>query len=72
MFFEFAGKSNLPAQLRQKFTEIFVPEMTAKEDLEQLVLNYLWPVSQEPPIDAIVSFYLTARNEAVSFRFMSS
>ena len=60
------GKANLPVQLRQKFTEIYVPEMTARPDLQQLVLSYLWPVSQEPPADAVVDFYLAARKEAVS------
>ena len=46
-------------------TEIYVPEMTDRKDLQQLVLSYLWPVSQDPPADAVVDFYLAARTEAV-------
>ena len=62
----FAGKRDLPAQLRQHFTEIFVPEVTAPEDLSPLVFQYLRPVSLTPPVDAVVGFYLAARAAAVS------
>ena len=61
-----AGKRDLPPQLRQRFTEIYVPEMTAREDLQQVVLSYLRPATPAPPADAVVDFYLAVRAAAVS------
>ena len=63
-----AGKRDLPAQLRQRFTELYVPEMTERSDLEQLIHSYLRPATQNVPADAIVDFYLTARLEAVCIK----
>ena len=60
-----AGKRDLPPQLRQRFTEIYVPEMTAREDLQQVVLSYLRPATPAPPADAVVDFYLAVRAAAV-------
>lgn len=60
-----AGKRELPAQLRQHFTEIFVPELISPEDLSPIVFQYLRPVSITPPVEAIVGFYLAARAAAV-------
>jgi len=60
-----AGKRDLPAQLRQRFTELYVPEMTNRGDLQQLVLSYLRNSTQDPPVDAIIDFYLASRSEAV-------
>ena len=61
------GKRDLPAQLRQRFTELYVPEMTNRGDLQQLVLSYLRDSTQDPPVDAIIDFYLASRTEAVSW-----
>lgn len=36
-----AGKRELPAPLRNRFTEIWVPEPTQREDLRALVHSYL-------------------------------
>lgn len=37
----FAGKRELPAPLRNRFTEVWVPEPSSKEDLRTLVAGYL-------------------------------
>ena len=66
------GKRDLPAQLRQRFTELYVPEMTNRGDLQQLVLSYLRDSTQDPPVDAIIDFYLASRTEAVSFTHSGS
>lgn len=66
-----AGKRDLPAQLRQRFTEIYVPEMTDRTDLQQLILSYLRSVTQGVPADAIIDFYLNARAEAVSVHHLA-
>ena len=60
-----AGKRELPAQLRQRFAELYVQEMTQRPDLQQLVLSYLPATTHDTPADAIIDFYLTARAEAV-------
>lgn len=55
----------MPAQLRQRFAELYVQEMTQRPDLQQLVLSYLPATTHDTPADAIIDFYLTARAEAV-------
>jgi hypothetical protein len=40
--------------------------MTNRGDLQQLVLSYLRNSTQDPPVDAIIDFYLASRTEAVS------
>ena len=56
------GKRNLPAGLRARFTEIFVPESESKEDLAVIVRQYtssLGDLKTAPA--AIVDFYLSAK-----------
>jgi midasin len=71
-----AGKKNLPPAIRARFTEMYVEEMTDKEDLILIVKQYIEPKStgevvHEPaassgvispiPYEGIVNFYLSAR-----------
>eukprot|EP00850_Spirogloea_muscicola_P002909 SM000011S19087 [mRNA] locus=s11:783175:828718:+ [translate_table: standard] len=58
------GKKDLPPGLRQRFTEIFVDELTEPEDLCPIVYQYLEGTSPSPPVDDVVNFYLAARREA--------
>ncbi|EFJ44763.1 hypothetical protein VOLCADRAFT_121252, partial [Volvox carteri f. nagariensis] len=61
-----AGKHELPAALRNRFTEMWVPEPAAREDLAVLVAAYLAGVGAAPPVDAVVDFYLAAKAEALA------
>jgi midasin len=64
-----AGKHELPAALRNRFTEMWVPEPSGREDLAALVAAYLGGVGGPvPPVDAAVDFYLAAKAEAVRGR----
>ncbi|XP_046422100.1 midasin [Neodiprion fabricii] len=60
------GKKELPVGLRNRFTELYVDELTEQFDLQLLVECYLKelliPPSQQ---EAIVKFYLNVRKEAV-------
>lgn len=58
-----AGKRELPAALRNRFTEIWVPEPNQREDLRALVHAYVGGMSGAgaTPIDAIVDFFLAAK-----------
>lgn len=60
-----AGKHELPAALRGRFTELWVPEPSGRDDLRALVAAYLAGTGPAPPIDPIVDFYLAAKAEAV-------
>lgn len=61
-----AGKRELPAALRNRFTEVWVPEPSQREDLRSLVHSYLSGIGgPAPPLDAVVDFYLAAKSEAV-------
>ena len=60
-----AGKRELPAPLRNRFTEIYVAEPGARADLAALVAAYLVGAAPAVPVDAVVDFYLAARTEAV-------
>ena len=62
-----AGKRELPAALRNRFTELWVSEPSQREDLCTLVHGYLAQVGgPSPPVDTVVDFYLAAKAEAVS------
>ncbi|KAG2499138.1 hypothetical protein HYH03_002721 [Edaphochlamys debaryana] len=61
-----AGKHELPAALRNRFTEMWVPEPAGREDLAALVAAYLAGVGPAPPVDPAVDFYLAAKAEAES------
>ncbi|KAL3283545.1 hypothetical protein HHI36_006684 [Cryptolaemus montrouzieri] len=59
------GKRDLPAGLRNRFTEFFVHELTEKNDLLLLVVSYLDSLSfKEKELNKIVDFYLKVRKEA--------
>ena len=60
-----AGKRDLPAPLRNRFTELWVGEPPAREDLAAIVAGYLAGVAAGAPVDAVVDFYLAAKAEAV-------
>eukprot|EP00898_Chlorokybus_atmophyticus_P007316 jgi/Chlat1/7586/Chrsp63S07074 len=55
------GKRQLPAALKNKFTEVFVDEMVNREDLREFVHYYLRDSIPQPPVDDIIDFYLAAR-----------
>lgn len=61
-----AGKRELPAPLRNRFTEVWVPEPSQREDLAALVAAYLAGAGPAPPIDPVVELYQAAKAEAVS------
>lgn len=58
------GKRDLPISLRNRFTELYVDELTQKEDLHALVFQFLENTIPSPPVEDIVNFYLQARHEA--------
>ena len=60
-----AGKRELPASLRNRFTEVWVGEPDQREDLATIVAGYLLPVAAAAPVHAVVDFYLAAKAEAV-------
>ena len=60
-----AGKRELPAALRNRFTEMYVSEPTALADLRAVVAEYLAGAAPNPPLDAVVDFYIAAKHEAV-------
>lgn len=61
------GKKDLPAGLRNRFTEFFVEELNEKNDLLLLVNNYLDAMSlKEIDLENIVKFYLTVRKETIT------
>lgn len=59
-----AGKRDLPAQIRNRFTEFWLSEPQLREDLSTIVAGYLLPVSLTAPIDSIVELYLAAKGAA--------
>lgn len=61
------GKKELPVGLRNRFTELYVDELTEKTDLQLLVASYLKELLLPPARqEAIVKFYLNVRKEAVN------
>ena len=59
------GKRDLPAALKHRFTEIYAGECEGREDLALLVSGGLSSVPGAP-VDAVVDFYLAARQEATA------
>ncbi|GAB4814206.1 hypothetical protein N2152v2_001252 [Parachlorella kessleri] len=59
-----AGKRDLPAPLRNRFTELWIGEPPARADLAAIVAGYLAGVAAGLPVDAVVDFYLAAKAEA--------
>ena len=60
-----AGKRALPTLLRSRFTELWVSEPSAREDLEMLVASCLMNSGCQQPVSSIVNFYLAAKADAV-------
>ncbi|PZC77928.1 hypothetical protein B5X24_HaOG202809 [Helicoverpa armigera] len=59
------GKKDLPAGLRNRFTEFFIDELTERNDLILLIGDYLYHMNLESGIlEAIYSFYATIKKEA--------
>lgn len=60
------GKKDLPAGLRNRFTEFFVEELVEKSDLLLLVNSYLEAIGvKEERLENIVKFYMSIRKEAL-------
>lgn len=57
------GKRDLPAGLRNRFTEFFVDELTEKMDLLHLGNSYL-PSIDADKLETIVNFYIDVRKKA--------
>lgn len=60
-----AGKRDLPAPLRNRFTEVWVAEPPGREDLAAIVAGYLRSNAPNAPVTSIVDFYLGTKAEAV-------
>lgn len=64
-----AGKKDLPAGLRSRFTETYVAEMTQESDLKQVVQEALQSSASSQVVGTvanIVNFYLALRDAATS------
>ncbi len=59
-----AGKRELPAPLRNRFTELWVGEPRQREDLAAIVAQRLVPACAAAPVAGVVDFYLAAKGEA--------
>ena len=60
-----AGKRELPAVLRSRFTELWVSEPTAVADLEAIAAAYLAKAAPHPPVQQAVELYRAAKHAAV-------
>ena len=61
------GKKNLPISLRNRFTEIFVDELSEKNDLILMISEYLKPLSPKAPlVNLIADFYIELKSEFVN------
>lgn len=58
-----AGKKDLPAGIRARFSELYVGETTSREDLCTIVAAALAGVPRAP-VDDVVDFYTAALREA--------
>ncbi|XP_014672453.1 PREDICTED: midasin-like [Priapulus caudatus] len=59
------GKKDLPPGVRNRFTELFVDELTESSDLKVMADSYLRGLSlTAAQLDGIVTFYLRARDDA--------
>ena len=60
------GKKDLPAGVRNRFTELYVDELQDVADLKILVAEYLKGLSLTAgQVEGIVKFYLNIRQEAL-------
>ena len=60
------GKKELPASIRSRMTELYVPSLSDPADLQLVVLQALRPVMPHPPVQPIVTFYQAALAAAES------
>ncbi|KJE89993.1 midasin [Capsaspora owczarzaki ATCC 30864] len=62
------GKRDLPPGFRNRFTELYVDDVTDKEDLTTVVGSYLKSIPSISPklIDDTVAFYLSVRRETAA------
>ncbi|KAJ8717968.1 hypothetical protein PYW07_005898 [Mythimna separata] len=59
------GKKDLPAGLRNRFTEFFIDELTERNDLMLLIGDYLYHMNLGGAVlEAIYSFYASIKKEA--------
>ncbi|CAM9744782.1 unnamed protein product, partial [Phaeothamnion confervicola] len=59
-----ATKRDLPAALRSRFTEVYVPELTDRADLRQVAAQYLETWARLGVADTAVDVYLWCRKMA--------
>ena len=60
-----AGKKELPANLRSRFTEMYVAETLRREDLEHIVNSSFQNASIENgPTSVLVDFYIYAKQQS--------
>lgn len=60
-----SGKRDLPAALRNRFTEFWYSEPESLEDLAMMANGYLQGVGNSTVVNRVVDFYKTAKEEAV-------
>ncbi|EOD04726.1 hypothetical protein EMIHUDRAFT_220866 [Emiliania huxleyi CCMP1516] len=60
------GKKELPAGIRSRLTELYVPRLSSPEDLSLIVIAYLGPLLPSPPVGPIVAFYQAALDAAAT------
>uniref|UniRef100_A0A8C4L875 Midasin n=1 Tax=Equus asinus asinus TaxID=83772 RepID=A0A8C4L875_EQUAS len=59
------GKRNLPAGIRNRFTELYVEELESKEDLQILIVDYLKGLSvNKSTVQGIINFYTAVRKDS--------
>uniref|UniRef100_A0A8C4LI47 Midasin n=1 Tax=Equus asinus asinus TaxID=83772 RepID=A0A8C4LI47_EQUAS len=60
------GKRNLPAGIRNRFTELYVEELESKEDLQILIVDYLKGLSliKSRELHPLCSFYTAVRKDS--------
>ena len=58
------GKKELPASIRSRMTEVYVPALSDAADLQLVVVQSLRAVMAHPPVAPIVTFYQAALQAA--------
>jgi midasin len=58
------GKKELPPNIRAKFSEIFVEDLTNKVDLEQIVQKKLFKILNNEQSEKIVDLYLEMKSKS--------
>jgi midasin len=63
------GKRNLPSNIRNRFTELFVDEVDDENDLNLLIRNYLHNLTDvtQPLVKSIINFYLQLKKNKNDF-----